>query len=116
MMSVKRTDVFDIKLDPDEQIIEDALPETWEALPFTENMEEERGLAKEAASNYLRKDAKINIRLSRFDIEGLRRIAAKEGLLYQTLISSVLHKYVSSYLQPDYGDWFKPKNHRGGRR
>lgn len=98
-MNLHRKDVFDVELDPEEKAIENALPDTWDALPFAENMAEELSLAKEAASNYFRKDTPINIRLSRYDIEGLRQIAAREGLLYQTLISSVLHKYVSSHLE-----------------
>jgi predicted DNA binding CopG/RHH family protein len=51
--------------------------------------------AVEAASRYLRKDARVNIRLSTADLGMLKRRAAEEGLPYQTLIASVLHKYVS---------------------
>ena len=43
----------------------------------------------------MRKDARINIRLSTADLEMLKRRAAEEGLPYQSLIASVLHKYVS---------------------
>ena len=51
--------------------------------------------AVQAAKRYLRKDARVNIRLSTADLEMLKRRAAEEGLPYQTLIASVLHKYVS---------------------
>jgi predicted DNA binding CopG/RHH family protein len=51
--------------------------------------------AAEAARRYMRKDARINIRLSTADLEMLKRRAAEEGLPYQSLIASVLHKYVS---------------------
>jgi predicted DNA binding CopG/RHH family protein len=51
--------------------------------------------AVEAAKRYLRKDARVNIRLSTADLEMLKRRAAEEGLPYQTLIASILHKYVS---------------------
>ena len=51
--------------------------------------------AIEAARRYMRKDARINIRLSAADLEMLKRRAAEEGLPYQSLIASVLHKYVS---------------------
>lgn len=98
-MSNYKKDVFNIKLDPEEQEIEDALPEEFEQLPFSANQAEEAKFAREASANYLRKDKKINIRLSQHDVEGLRRIAIKEGLPYQTLISSVLHKYVTSHLR-----------------
>lgn len=93
-MNNKKRDIFDTKLNPEEQEIEDALPDTWDKLPFSAHQDEELAFAKEAAANYLRKDAKINIRLTQHDVEGLRRIASREGLPYQTLISSILHKYV----------------------
>jgi predicted DNA binding CopG/RHH family protein len=51
--------------------------------------------AIQAARRYMRKDARVNIRLSTADLEMLKRRAAEEGLPYQTLIASVLHKYVS---------------------
>lgn len=51
--------------------------------------------AMEAALRYTRKDARINIRLSTADLEMLKRRAAEEGLPYQSLIASILHKYVS---------------------
>ena len=97
-MSQQKHDVFDVKLDAYEQEIEDALPEHWEDLPITANLEEELAIAKEAAANHLSKNAKINIRLTHFDVEGLKRIAVKEGLPYQTLIASILHKYVTQHL------------------
>jgi predicted DNA binding CopG/RHH family protein len=50
--------------------------------------------AVDAAKSYLRKNARINIRLSTADLEMLKRRAADEGLPYQSLIASVLHKYV----------------------
>ena len=59
------------------------------------NQNAARKTAVQAARRYLRKDARINIRLSTSDLEMLKRRAAEEGLPYQTLISSVLHKYVS---------------------
>ncbi len=48
-----------------------------------------------AARRFVRKDARINIRLSSADLEMLKRRAVEEGLPYQSLIASVLHKYVS---------------------
>ena len=51
--------------------------------------------AVQAARRYLRKDARVNIRLASADLEMLKRRAAEEGLPYQSLIASVLHKYVS---------------------
>jgi predicted DNA binding CopG/RHH family protein len=67
-------------------------------LVLAPNQEELRNLAMAAARNYLRKDARINIRLSSADVDMLKRRAAVEGIPYQTLIASVLHKYVSGTL------------------
>jgi len=59
------------------------------------NQDMARKAAMEAARRYTRKDARINIRLSTADLEMLKRRAAEEGLPYQSLIASILHKYVS---------------------
>ena len=59
------------------------------------NQKEAKQTAVEAARRYMRKDARINIRLSAADLEMLKRRAVEEGLPYQSLIASVLHKYVS---------------------
>lgn len=98
-MSKKKRNALDVQLDPYEEEIENALPESITRLPVTKNLDEELAFSKKAAANYLRKDTKINIRLSQHDVEGLRRLAAREGLPYQTLIASVLHKYVLHHLQ-----------------
>ena len=52
---------------------------------------------KQAARATL-KDRRLNIRLSAPVLEGLRARAAEEGLPYQTLIASVLHKFVTGRL------------------
>lgn len=46
----------------------------------------------------LKKDRRVNIRLSARDLEAIQRRAAEEGIPYQTLMASVLHKYVSGRL------------------
>ncbi len=51
------------------------------------------------ASETLKKNKKINIRISENDLSALQRRAAKEGIPYQTLIGSVLHKYISGFLR-----------------
>ena len=52
-----------------------------------------------AAEETFAKDRRINIRISGRDLEGLQRRALEEGIPYQTLVSSILHKYVSGSLQ-----------------
>lgn len=96
-MSKKKRSVLDSHLDSYEKEIENALPESLDELKATKNVADELAFVREASANYLRKDAKINIRLSHHDVEGLRRIAAREGLPYQTLIASVLHKFVAHH-------------------
>ena len=59
------------------------------------NQDKARKEAMEAARRYTRKDARVDIRLSSADLDMLKRPAAEEGLPYQSLIASILHKYVS---------------------
>ena len=40
----------------------------------------------------------MNIRISERDLKALQRRALQEGLPYQTLVSSILHKYLSGSL------------------
>ncbi len=53
---------------------------------------------KAAAKNTFKKDNRVNIRISEMDLELLQERALIEGLPYQTLMSSVLHKYVTGRL------------------
>ncbi len=50
---------------------------------------------KTAAKATFKKDKRVNIRISELDLELLQERALIEGLPYQTLMSSVLHKYVT---------------------
>ncbi len=50
------------------------------------------------AEETFKKDKRINIRISSRDLDSLQRRALEEGIPYQTLVSSVLHKYVSGGL------------------
>ncbi|HEX4044481.1 MAG TPA: antitoxin [Gammaproteobacteria bacterium] len=63
-----------------------------------DNLNEEMRLAKKAAFNYVKRDNRINIRISGADLNMVRRIAVREGLPYQTLLASVIHKFVSGQL------------------
>ncbi|MBD2858330.1 hypothetical protein IB286_04850 [Spongiibacter sp. KMU-158] len=84
------------KLDKEEQEILDA----FEAGEFKSVMTPTRKKALQAAAEEtLKKDKRINIRISGRDLVALQRRAVKEGIPYQTLVSSILHKYVSGSLQ-----------------
>lgn len=53
---------------------------------------------REAARAVSRKDKRVNIRMSSIDLRDLQVRAMKEGVPYQTLMASVLHKYVTGRL------------------
>jgi predicted DNA binding CopG/RHH family protein len=53
---------------------------------------------KAAARATAVKDRRVNIRLSSGDLNDIQVRALEEGMPYQTLIASVLHKYVTGRL------------------
>jgi len=53
---------------------------------------------REAARATFVKSRRVNIRLSAADLMDIQARAYEEGVPYQTLIASVLHKYVSGRL------------------
>ncbi|WP_148862167.1 CopG family antitoxin [Marinobacter fonticola] len=80
------------KLDPEEQ----ELLEAYESEEFESDLDaDRREYLTKAAEETFKKDKRINIRISSRDLEALQRRALEEGLPYQSLVSSVLHKYVS---------------------
>jgi len=58
---------------------------------------------QEYAEAMFRKDARINIRLASKDLRGLQKKALAEGIPYQTLIASILHKYLEGRLHENNG-------------
>jgi predicted DNA binding CopG/RHH family protein len=60
----------------------------------------ERELAKHKsyADNTLKKNQRVNIRLTQKTLDKIKERAAEEGIPYQTLMSSILHKFVSGKL------------------
>ena len=51
-----------------------------------------------AADKYVKKDKRISIRVYGDDLLQIKKIAEREGLPYQTLITSVLHKFATGLL------------------
>jgi len=85
-----------LKLDKEEQQLLTSVEKgEWKTIA---NFDEELAIAQTAAVNALRKNARINIRLSNTDLDRIKQIAAHEGLAYQSLISSVLHMYATGHL------------------
>jgi len=86
-----------LQLDEEElQILRDFEQGEFESI---KHFREEKWRLEEAARNTLQKDKRINIRISSRDLEKLQKRAAKEGIPYQTLITSTLHKFVTGKLQ-----------------
>lgn len=86
------TDALGIPLNEEEQWIEDHLEE-FVSVP---NLEEEKKRYQQAAIYTMNKNKNINIRIKAKDLFKLKDIAAEEGIPYQTLIGSILHKYVNA--------------------
>ena len=61
------------------------------------NKEKEKAI--EAARNTLKKNKRINLRLTQKDYHQIQIRAIEEGIPYQTLISSIIHKYLTGSLQ-----------------
>jgi predicted DNA binding CopG/RHH family protein len=84
------------KLTKEEKEILDSF-EKGEWVPVTDLSKRRKELA-EYARNTLRKDKRLNIRISERDLIELQRKAVKEGLPYQTYVSSIIHKFINGTL------------------
>jgi predicted DNA binding CopG/RHH family protein len=80
-----------ITLDSYEQEIEDSVSD-YKPVYFAEKERIETIIDK------VNKSKNINIRISENDLEQIKQKSATEGLPYQTLISSIIHKYVTNQL------------------
>lgn len=88
--------VFNVELDEEEREILEAY-ERGETVPVPD-MEARIAEYQEAARAFFRKDRRVNIRMSNRDLLALQEMALEEGIPYQTLMSSILHKYVTGRL------------------
>lgn len=66
----------------------------WQSVKEPARLQELQAYAKLTMA----KDKRITLRLSSIDLESIQTIAVEEGIPYQTLISSILHKYVTGRL------------------
>ena len=85
-----------LKLQQDElELLASYEAEEWQSVrKLKEQKEQYRAYARAA----FRKDKRVNIRISEKDLLDLQKRAVRQGIPYQTLISSVLHKYISGGL------------------
>ena len=88
--------MIDYKLDNEElELLESIENDEWQSV---KNLDQELKEHKKIAKNTMKKDKRINIRLSSKDLEMIKTTAVELGLPYQTLVSSVLHQYVTGRL------------------
>jgi predicted DNA binding CopG/RHH family protein len=81
------------KLTKEEQAIERSLA-TDEWTEASIELQNEIIKAAKNNVNQRKREARVNIRLTQFDLDAFKILAQEEGLGYQTLMSSVLHKYI----------------------
>lgn len=82
-------------LDQEEQSLLDA----FESGDYQSTLTAERKAALESlAAETFKKDKRINIRISHRDLQAIQSRAQREGIPYQTLVSSIIHKYLSGSL------------------
>jgi predicted DNA binding CopG/RHH family protein len=85
-----------MKLDKSEKELRDSV-ERGEWKSSTKTNKDTRRFQEYARATF-KKDRRINIRISSRDLEAIQKRALEEGLPYQTLIASLLHKYASGRL------------------
>ena len=84
------------KLDPQErELLESYDRGEWKPVA---RLGRERKRFQNYAKATFKKDRRVNIRISSKDLDAIQTRALEEGIPYQTLISSLLHKYVSGRL------------------
>ncbi len=79
----------------EKELLESIENEEWASISKFESVADQY---KKYAKATFRKAKRINIRISERDLIKLQQKALAEGLPYQTLIASILHKYVSGRL------------------
>ena len=85
-----------LKLQQDElELLASYENEEWKSVKKVKEQKEQYRVYARAT---FRKDKRVNIRISEKDLQDLQKRAIHQGIPYQTLISSVLHKYISGAL------------------
>lgn len=93
----KKMDPFK-PLDKEEKdLMESIEKDEWTSLEGPEKEEEIKKL-RQAARNTFTKSERMNIRISPKDLQDLKIKALQEGIPYQTLVSSIIHKYLNERL------------------
>jgi len=85
-----------VKFDKEEQDLL-ASVEAGEWKPV-KNMEAQKKSHREIAKATFRKDSRVNIRLPKRDVTAIQVKAMEDGIPYQTLMASIIHRYVTGRL------------------
>jgi len=88
-----------MKMDEYELELLEAVEKT-SAFSRVKNFEDELDEAKRAARNFLKKTKNVNIRIPEFDMLMLKRKSAELNIPYQTILSSLIHQYVTDKIKP----------------
>jgi predicted DNA binding CopG/RHH family protein len=84
------------KLDKDEKDLLASVDRgEWHSV---KNLNEEKERHQQYARNTLKKDRRVNIRISSKDLEEIQALAVADGIPYQTLMASILHRFVNGRL------------------
>jgi len=89
---MRENDIFSPIDEEEKELIKSIKKGEWKEVENSELFEKQ---ALQYAETTMRKDKRMNIRVSERDLKNLKIKALEEGLPYQTLVSMVLHKYVS---------------------
>jgi predicted DNA binding CopG/RHH family protein len=82
--------------DEERDLMESVERGEWESV---KNLKREIKKHQQYARNTLRKDKRVNIRISSRDLEALQTKAVEDGIPYQTLMGSILHRFVAGRLK-----------------
>jgi len=83
------------RLDREEQDLLDSFEnQEWQSVGDTSRLQQ----IKNYAEATLAQEQKVTLRLSSLDLKAIQAKAMEEGIPYQTLISTILHKFVTGRL------------------
>jgi predicted DNA binding CopG/RHH family protein len=94
-MEKQNKKAFDPLDQEEKELMESIDRDEWRSV---KNIDQEKKKAIQAARNTLKKEKRINLRLTQKDYHQIQIKAIEEGIPYQTLISSIVHKYLNGSL------------------
>lgn len=89
--------IFDPIDQEEKELMESIEHDEWRPV---ENFNHEKEKAMAAARNTLKKNKRINLRMTQKDYHQIQIKAIEEGIPYQTLIAGIIHKYLNGSLTP----------------